>query len=171
MISVFKSALHGGELDAVDCIWQGLAAGEFVKLYTFKGMTLFMNSFSEKLKKLRQTAGYTQAEAASLLGISASAVGMYEQGRREPDLELTEKICELYNVTPNYLVNGNADAPAEINEIFASMRKQMKMSDGIMFNGVPISEEDTEKIFDAMMLAAQLIMQQKNDKIPEEMSE
>ena len=86
-------------------------------------------------------------------------------------LELTEKICELYNVTPNYLVNGNADAPAEINEIIASMRKQMKMSDGIMFNGVPISEEDTEKIFDAMMLAAQLIMQQKNDKIPEEMSE
>ena len=38
-------------------------------------------------------------------------------------------------------------------------------------NGVPISEEDTEKIFDAMMLAAQLIMQQKNETIPEEMSE
>lgn len=130
-----------------------------------------MNSFCEKLKKLRQSAGYTQAETAALLGISASAVGMYEQGRREPDLELTQRICELYNVTPNYLVNGKADAPTEINEIIANMRKQMKMSDGIMFNGEPISEEDTEKIFDAMMLAAQFIIQQKNDSAPEELSE
>ena len=120
-----------------------------------------MNSFSQKLKKLRQDAGYTQAQAASLLGISASAIGMYEQGRREPDLELTQKICELYHITPNYLVNEDADAPAEICDIIAGMRRQMKMSQGIMFNGVPISEEDTEKIFDAMTLAAQLIMQSK----------
>ncbi len=126
-----------------------------------------MNSFSQKLKKLRQDAGYTQAQAAGLLGISASAIGMYEQGRREPDLELTQKICDLYGITPNYLVNEDADAPAEINDIIAGMRKQMKMSQGIMFNGVPISEEDTEKIFDAMTLAAQLIMQQK-DTDPEQ---
>ncbi len=139
--------------------------------YFLEGMVFLMKSFAEKLKHLRQSAGYTQAQAASLLGISASAVGMYEQGRREPDLELTQRICRLYDVTPDFLVNGNSEAPAEINEIIAGMRKQMKMSQGIMFNGVPISEEDTEKIFDAMMLAAQLIMQKKSESKEKSMSE
>ncbi len=36
----------------------------------------------------------------------------------------------------------------------------------MMFDGVPISEEDTEKIFDAMLLAAQLIMKQRSTEEP-----
>ena len=122
-----------------------------------------MNDFSLKLKKLRQTAGLTQAEAALRLGISASTVGMYEQGRREPDLETTQKICKLYGVTPDYLVTGNFDAPTEISEMINNIRARMRHSEGIMFDGVPVSEEDTEKIFDAMLLAARLIME-RHDK-------
>lgn len=124
-----------------------------------------MNDFSAKLKKLRIAAGYTQAEAGALLGVSASAIGMYEQGRREPDLETTQRICELYGVTPNYLVNdSNEDAPSEIGDMICNLREQMRHSEGVMFNGVPINEEDTEKIFDAMMLAAQLIMKQRSEE-------
>lgn len=117
-----------------------------------------MSDFSTKLKKLRKNAGYTQLEVAKLLGVSPSAIGMYEQGRREPDLETTQKFCKLYGITPNYLVNEGGDAPSEISEMITQMREQMRQSDGIMFDGVPISEEDTEKIFDAMLLAARLII-------------
>lgn len=127
-----------------------------------------MGDFSVKLKKLRQSRGYTQAEVARMLGISASAVGMYEQGRREPDMDLIGKICEVYNVTPNFLVGETSDAPAEINDVINSMREQLRQSDGLMFNGVPVSAEDTEKIFDAMQLAAQLIMVQRVQKEQEE---
>ena len=122
-----------------------------------------MSDFSTKLKKLRTNAGYTQLEVAKLLGVSASAIGMYEQGRREPDLETTQKICKLYGITPNYLVNEGGDAPSEISEMITQMREQMRQSDGIMFDGVPISEEDTEKIFDAMLLAARLIITKSSE--------
>lgn len=127
-----------------------------------------MGDFSVKLRKLRQSRGYTQAQVASFLGISPSAVGMYEQGRREPDMELIGKICDLYNVSPNYLVSEGNDAPSEINDVINSMREQLRQSDGLMFNGVPVSAEDTEKIFDAMQLAAQLIMVQQAQKEQEE---
>ena len=85
-----------------------------------------MNDFSLKLKKLRQTAGLTQAEAALRLGVSASTVGMYEQGRREPDLETTQKICQLYGVTPDYLVADTFDAPTEIAEMINNIRTNNK---------------------------------------------
>ncbi len=125
-----------------------------------------MSEFSEKLKQLRKTAGYTQAEAAALLKMSPSAVGMYEQGRREPDLETTQRICEFYKVSPNYLVSDSSDAPTEVSDMIIELRRQMRESKGMMFDGVPISEEDTEKIFDAMLLAAQLIMKQRSTEEP-----
>lgn len=123
-----------------------------------------MNEFSQKLKKLRQTAGLTQAEVAVRLGVSASTVGMYEQGRREPDLETTQKICKLYGITPDYLVNADFDAPSEISDMINEFRARMKQSQGMMFDGVPVSAEDTEKIFDAMLLAARLIMESNDSK-------
>lgn len=133
-----------------------------------------MSDFSEKIKKLRVNAGYTQLEAARRLKVSASAIGMYEQGRREPDMEVIGRICELYHVSPSYLMNPQTDAPSEIGEVINSMREQIKSSNGLMFNGVPVSEEDTEKIFDAMLLAAGLIINgaaEKERKICEKKSE
>ncbi len=132
-----------------------------------------MSEFSEKLKKLRVNAGYTQADVARRLGIASSTIGMYEQGRREPDMEIISKICELFHVSPTYLMSPKTEAPAEISEVINSMREQMKNSDGLMFNGVPVSEEDTEKIFDAMLLAAGLIINRadKEQKTCEKKSE
>ena len=39
-----------------------------------------------RIAQLRQDRGFKQADLADLLHISASAVGMYEQGRRLPSL-------------------------------------------------------------------------------------
>ena len=38
-----------------------------------------------RIAALRRQAGMNQGELAKKLGISPSAVGMYEQGRREPN--------------------------------------------------------------------------------------
>lgn len=123
-----------------------------------------MNNFSAKLKRLRKAAGYTQSEAARLLGISASAVGMYEQGRREPDFETTQRICELYSVSPSFLMDENSDTPSEISDVINQIRAKLKQSDGAMFEGVPITSKDTEMIFDAMLLAAELVMKQRKEE-------
>ena len=62
--------------------------------------------FGENLKSLRKKAGYTQGEFASVLGISASAVGMYEQGRREPSLGLLVRLAQEFGTTTDYLLMG-----------------------------------------------------------------
>lgn len=57
--------------------------------------------------RLRQRAGLSQAELGKLLGVSASAIGMYEQGRREPSLALLQALCEQFHVSADYLLMGH----------------------------------------------------------------
>ena len=78
-----------------------------------------MSSFSETLKKLRKQDGLTQEEAARQMGITRSALGMYETGKREPDFETLELIADFYNVDMNTLVGGSSEpvpplTPADI---------------------------------------------------------
>ena len=71
-----------------------------------------MSSFSETLKKLRIQDGLTQAEAARQMGITRSALGMYETGKREPDFETLELIADFYNVDMNTLYGRAAPSAA-----------------------------------------------------------
>ena len=62
------------------------------------------NIFGKQLKELRTEKGYTQRTLAEKLGISPSAVGMYEQGRREPDNEMLSKLCYILETTTDNLL-------------------------------------------------------------------
>ena len=62
------------------------------------------------LRELRTQKGLTQAELSKTLQVSASSIGMYEQGRREPDNETLGKIANYFNVTNDYLL-GRTDVP------------------------------------------------------------
>lgn len=122
-----------------------------------------MTNFALRLKTLRQKQGYTQAQLAELLGISTSAVGMYEQGRREPDNTLLKKICEVFSVSTDYLL-GHNEGPREVESALEDLRGRLKESGGLMFKGTVLSDEDTEKLFDAMKLAAKIMLKdQPND--------
>ncbi len=63
-----------------------------------------MSNFHTILKQLRKGAKMTQPELADKLGISRSAVSMYEAGAREPDFETLEDIADLFNVDMNTLI-------------------------------------------------------------------
>lgn len=62
-----------------------------------------------RIAALRRAAGWSQAELAQRLRISPSAVGMYEQGRREPAAQMLAELSELFGVTIDYLVTGKPD--------------------------------------------------------------
>ena len=48
-----------------------------------------------------------------VLGISRSAVSMYETGNREPDLETLEKIAKFFNVDMNYLLGSSVTVTSD----------------------------------------------------------
>lgn len=62
------------------------------------------------LRELRTQKGLTQAELSKTLQVSASSIGMYEQGRREPDNETLGRIANYFNVSTDYLL-GRTDEP------------------------------------------------------------
>lgn len=57
-----------------------------------------------QLKRLRKAKRMTQQDVAEHLEVSASAVGMYEQGRREPDLTTLVRLADLFGVSVDHLI-------------------------------------------------------------------
>lgn len=63
-----------------------------------------MANFSRVFKQLRTENKYTQQELAEKIGVSRSAVGMYETGERQPDFETLEVIADFFNVDMDFLL-------------------------------------------------------------------
>ena len=59
-----------------------------------------------RIAALRRDAGLSQAELASRLQISPSALGMYEQGRREPSAQMLVALARVLGVSTDYLLTG-----------------------------------------------------------------
>lgn len=61
-------------------------------------------TFAERLLFLRTGMKLTQTELANRLGMSTSAVSMYENGKREPDFDTLELLADFFNVDTDYLL-------------------------------------------------------------------
>lgn len=66
------------------------------------------------LKKLRETARYTQEETAQALGITRSAYSNYESGDREVPYDLIEKASDLFGCDMTTLFEENEVGDAMI---------------------------------------------------------
>ena len=62
-----------------------------------------MNQFPATLRGLRKRARMTQPELAEKLGVSRSAVSMYECGTREPNFAILEALSRIFDVDMNTL--------------------------------------------------------------------
>jgi transcriptional regulator with XRE-family HTH domain len=67
-----------------------------------------------RIASLRQSHGFSQAQLARKLHISTSAVGMYEQGRREPSVETLVELSQLFGVSLDYLLSGRPDTLRDV---------------------------------------------------------
>lgn len=57
-----------------------------------------------RLKEIRERKGISQADLSQILNVTPSAVGMWEQGRREPSYEKLKRISDVFNVSTDYLL-------------------------------------------------------------------
>ena len=53
----------------------------------------------EMIKTRRISRGMTQDQLADAIGVSPSAVGMYESGRRKPKDNIVEALADVFNVS------------------------------------------------------------------------
>ena len=60
--------------------------------------------FAQRLKELRKEKGLTQADLSSRMGYGYTTIGNYEKGRNEPSLSDLMLICEVLDVSADYLV-------------------------------------------------------------------
>jgi len=95
-----------------------------------------MNKYGLRLKELREQNGYTQESLAKLLNTSRSRIGMYEQGKRQPDFEMQEAIADLFNVSIDYLFGRESDT--NLNNLYRAYEHQFKVK--------KLTQEDLELI-------------------------
>ena len=123
-------------------------------------------TFGETLKSLRKQKGLTQEEFAKQAGISRSAIGMYESGKREPSFEVLELFADFFNVDMNTLLDREpapAGRPAasesakerrderDVQRRLESIREDLANADGLAFmHGEQMTEEDRELLLDAI---------------------
>ena len=60
--------------------------------------------FARILQDLREDRDITRKDLATALNISVSTLGMYEQGRREPNIDMIIKMADYFDVSIDFLV-------------------------------------------------------------------
>lgn len=78
-----------------------------------------------RIAALRKARGFSQAELAQKLKISSSAVGMYEQGRREPSADMLVALAELFGVSTDYLLTGKCRDAGEETVFLESLMQSV----------------------------------------------
>lgn len=89
-------------------------------------------AFSERLKELRIKRGYSQTQLADELGLTKSAISMYENGKRKPDYEILEAIADLFNVDMNYLLCEEDKSTYILNPDVAEMANELHHNPKLM---------------------------------------
>jgi len=57
-----------------------------------------------RLKELREEKGLTQLDVADAIGVNYRTIGQYERGVNEPDIDTIKKLCKLFDVSADYLL-------------------------------------------------------------------
>ena len=101
----------------------------------------------ERICLLRRRQGWSQAELAKRLRISASTVGMYEQGRREPSLEGVVELSRAFGVSVDYLLTGKPLTQADAVALSQAVERNLPEHNGR--NG--LTREELAVLFAAVL--------------------
>ncbi len=58
------------------------------------------------LKKIRKQKNLNQQKIAMDLNISREVISYYENGKRNPDINMLKTLSKYFNVSIDYLING-----------------------------------------------------------------
>lgn len=61
--------------------------------------------FCENLRSIRKEKGLSQKQVAEKLGVVESCYANWEQGRTEPSISMLRKLCEIFVINIDELIN------------------------------------------------------------------
>ena len=107
-----------------------------------------------RIAALRRQAGMSQAALAQQLGCSASAVGMYEQGRREPPADLLVQLSRLFNVSTDYLLTGTVPEQRDRQALADTLLQALNGADKLAEHRPdrPFSRQELAVLLAAMLM-------------------
>lgn len=109
-------------------------------------------SLGRRIRDLRLKKGFTQQYMADKLKMGRSNFGHIENDRVTPTAEDLQIIADILETSTDYLlgrhntVNGNTIPSWATNKDIRDFKKMLEEDAPVMFDGVPLDEEDKEKI-------------------------
>ena len=82
-----------------------------------------------RIAALRRERGMSQADLAAKIQVSPSALGMYEQGRREPSADTMVALARALDVSTDFLLTGRVATPAEADALSALILSRVTTAD------------------------------------------
>ena len=92
------------------------------------------------LKQLRESKNYSQAEMGAIVGLSKSAISMYERGERTPDNEMLTKYANHFGVDYNFLHGYKIDSYEE------PLEQERKLKIALFGDKGEVTDEMWEKV-------------------------
>lgn len=65
------------------------------------------SEIGSRIRMLRLSHNWSQAELARRIGVNKSVIGFYELGERFPTYDVLIRLCKLFAVTSDYLIMGD----------------------------------------------------------------
>lgn len=113
-----------------------------------------MDMLGERIAALRRRAGLSQAELAQRLQISASAMGMYEQGRREPSVDTLVAMAQELQVSMDFLLTGKIRTVQEDEAMAQMLLESIVSADGRLARRPekPFTRQELAVLFAALLM-------------------
>lgn len=102
---------------------------------------------NSRIKFERKKLGLSQTELGNLIGVTQSAIGMYEQNRRSPDPKTFLKLAEVFNVSVDYLMGASeVTGKFDVESIAKDVASNLIGNDTLMFNATCYTKEELNEL-------------------------
>ncbi|KST96264.1 helix-turn-helix domain-containing protein [Lactococcus lactis] len=105
-----------------------------------------MSVFAEQLKTLRKKNSLTQKELAEKVGVKQNSYANWENGNREPNIEMLVRIADYFDVSLDYLLGGKMkNITEEFSLCLKKLRMKRKLSQKQIAEELKISQQQYSK--------------------------
>ena len=80
-----------------------------------------------RLKEERLKRGYSQEQLGTLVGVSKVSISNYERGLEQPKMKRLQKLIDVLEISPNYILGKDVDIILETDEEYRFKISKMEL--------------------------------------------